>query len=239
MLKLLRATIVCFLSFTILVGVFYPLLVWGIAQLAFPDKANGSLIVEDGNARGSRLLGQEFSGPKYFWGRVSATSLSAGTALPSGGTVPDGMSVAIPYAYMYSGGSNLAPTNPALIDEVKGRIDAIHAAGTGAISHGSTGEMGPVSFSPAVPFSGIPVDLVTSSASGLDPDISPAAAQYQAARVAQARAVQWGTTVEAARQRIDKLIAEHTQGRELGVLGEPRINVLELNLALDRERPQR
>jgi K+-transporting ATPase ATPase C chain len=216
MLKQLRATLVCFLLFTVLVGVIYPLVVWGIAQAAFPNKANGSLIVEDGKTRGSRLLGQEFSDPKYFWGRISATSLSAGTALPSGTSVPDGMSVTIPYDYMYSGGSNLAPTNPALTDEVKGRIDALRTADPN---------------NPAP----IPVDLVTSSGSGLDPDISPAAAQYQAARVARARAAQWGVSIEVARQRIDKLIAEHTRGRDLGVLGEARVGVLELNLALDRE----
>jgi K+-transporting ATPase ATPase C chain len=153
----------------------------------FPSQAAGSLIVRDGKPVGSLLIGQNFSEPKYFWGRLSATAPQ-------------------PYNGTASGGSNLGPLNPALIDAVKGRLDALKAAD-------------PDNAQP------VPVDLVTASASGLDPDISPAAAQYQVKRVAQAR----GLPVE----RVAAMVAEHTQGRQWGLFGEPRVNVLELNLALD------
>jgi K+-transporting ATPase ATPase C chain len=195
MLSQLRAAVVSLAVFTAITGLAYPLLVTGIAQAAFPHQANGSVIVKDGKAVGSRLIGQPFDDPKYFWGRLSATTDANGKPLPYNG----GSSV----------GSNLGPTNPALIDEVKARVDALHAADpdfTGAI----------------------PVDLVTSSGSGLDPDISPAAAQYQVRRVAKARSLP--------EARLRELVSHHTEGRTFGILGEPRVNVLELNLALDETR---
>ena len=184
----LRPAIVSLVLLTIITGLIYPLLVTGFAQVIFPHQANGSLIMKDGQAIGSELIGQPFDDPKYFWGRLSATS---------------------PFAYnaAASAGSNLGPTNPALIVEVQGRIDALKAA------------------DPSNP-QPIPVDLVTSSGSGLDPDISPAAAYYQVGRVAKAR----GLASTAVRQLVDQMI----EGRDLGVLGEPRVNVLKLNLALDQ-----
>ena len=169
-------------------GLVYPLLVTGVAKVAFPDQAAGSLIVKDGKAVGSSLIGQNFSDPKYFWGRPSATS-------------------PMPYNAAGSGGSNQGPLNPALVDAVKGRVEALKAA--------DPGNTAPV-----------PVDLVTASASGLDPHISVAAAQYQAARVARVRGI--------APDAMRSLIAEHTEGRLFGLLGEPRVNVLALNLALDK-----
>ena len=187
MSSLLRPAIVLFLIMTVITGVVYPLVVTGIAQVAFPKQAGGSLIVKDGKTVGSRLMGQSFSDPKYFWSRPSATSPQ-------------------PYNGLASSGSNLGPLNPALTDAVKSRIDALRAAD-------------PTNTAP------VPVDLVTASASGLDPDISVAAANYQAARVARVR----GVAAEAVRA----LIAAHSQGKFLGVFGEPRINVLEVNLALD------
>ena len=192
MLAQLRAAVVSLLALTVLTGIAYPLLVTGIAQAAFPRQADGSLLVKDGKTVGSSLIGQSFDDPKYFWGRLSATT--------------DSNSKALPYNGASSVGSNLGPTNPALVDEVKGRIDALHAA------------------DPDNP-EAVPVDLVTSSGSGLDPDISPAAAAYQIRRVARARGLD--------EARVKSLVAEHTQGRQLGFLGEPRVNVLELNLALD------
>lgn len=192
MLAQFRAALVALAFFTLLTGVAYPLLVTGIAQAAFPEQANGSLIVRNGSAVGSRLIGQQFDQPKYFWGRLSATLDANGKALPYNGAS--------------SSGSNLGPTNTALTDEVKARVDALRAAD-------------PDNSSP------IPVDLVTSSASGLDAEISPAAAEYQAHRVAKARGVDEG--------RVRSSIAEHTSARTLGVLGESRVNVLELNLAID------
>jgi K+-transporting ATPase ATPase C chain len=191
----IRASLVALALFTIVTGVAYPLLVTGIAQAAFRSQANGSLIVRDGHEVGSRLIGQSFDDPKYFWGRLSATLDSNGKALA--------------YNAGASAASNLGPTNPALLDEVKARIDALRAADPDSI--------GP-----------IPVDLVTSSASGLDPDISPAAAAYQVHRVATARGLDEAPLVA--------LVAQHTDDRTLGVLGEPRVNVLELNLALDAAR---
>jgi K+-transporting ATPase ATPase C chain len=192
MLAQLRAAVVMLLAFTLITGVAYPLLVTGIAQAAFPRQANGSLIVKDGKTLGSSLIGQSFDDPKYFWGRLSATTDSNGKALAYNGA----SSVA----------SNLGPTNPALVDEVRGRIDALRAADPGNEA-------------------AIPVDLVTSSGSGLDPEISPAAAAYQVKRVARARGVD--------EAKVKALVAEHTADRQLGFLGEPRVNVLELNLALD------
>jgi len=192
MLAQLRAAIVSLFALTVVTGVAYPLLVTGIAQAAFPHQANGSLITKDGKTLGSSLVGQSFDDPKYFWGRLSATTDSNGKPLPYNG--------ASSYA------SNLGPTNPALVDEVKGRIDALRAADPDNQD-------------------AIPVDLVTSSGSGLDPDISPAAAAYQVKRVARVRGLDEG--------RVKALVAEHTQDRQLGFLGEQRVNVLELNLALD------
>jgi K+-transporting ATPase ATPase C chain len=192
MLAQLRAAVVSLLAFTALTGVAYPLLVTGIAQAAFHDKANGSLIIRGGKAVGSELVGQPFDDPKYFWGRISATSDSNGKPLAYNGAS--------------SSGSNLGPTSSALVDEVKGRVDALRAAD-------------PTNTAP------IPIDLVTSSGSGLDPAISPAAAEYQVHRVAAARGID--------EARVRGLVMAHTQGRDLGFLGEPRVDVLALNLALD------
>jgi K+-transporting ATPase ATPase C chain len=192
MLAQLRAAAVSLALFTVLTGIAYPLLVTGIAQAAFPSKANGSLIIKDGKPIGSRLIGQSFDDPKYFWGRLSATADANGKALP--------------YNAGASGASNLGPTNSALVDEVKGRLEALAAAD-------------PDTKDPP------PIDLVTSSGSGLDPDISPAAALYQVHRVAKARGLDEG--------RVRALVESHTEDRSLGVLGEPRVNVVELNLALE------
>jgi K+-transporting ATPase ATPase C chain len=194
MLAQLRAAVVSLLALTVITGFVYPLLVTGIAQAAFPHQANGSIIEKDGKAVGSSLIGQPFDDPRYFWGRISATADSNGKPLAYNGAA--------------STGSNLGPTNFALVDEVKGRIDALHAADPGNTQP-------------------IPIDLVTSSGSGLDPDISPQAAAYQVHRVAQARGLDEG--------RVRQLVDEHTQGRQLGILGEPRVDVLELNLALDAQ----
>jgi K+-transporting ATPase ATPase C chain len=188
MKTLIRPAVSLFVALTVITGVVYPLLVTGVAKVAFSDQAAGSLIVKDGKAIGSSLIGQNFSDPKYFWGRPSATS-------------------PMPYNAAGSGGSNQGPLNPALVDAVKGRVEALQAA--------DPGNKAPV-----------PVDLVTASASGLDPHISVAAAQYQAARVARVRGI--------APPAVDDLIASHTEGRLFGLLGEARVNVLELNLALDQ-----
>jgi potassium-transporting ATPase KdpC subunit len=183
----LRAALLLFLALTVLTGVVYPLVVTGIAQLAFPGRAAGSIVTRQGHPVGSALIGQSFSDPRHFWGRPSAT-----TPQPYNGTG--------------STGSNLGPLNPALTDAVRDRIKALRAADPENRA-------------------AIPVDLVTASGSGLDPEISVAAANYQAARVARARSVP--------EARVRALIDAHTEGRLLGVLGEPRVNVLELNLALD------
>jgi potassium-transporting ATPase KdpC subunit len=175
------------LVLTLVTGVAYPLLVTGIAQAIFPSQAQGSLIVKDGHVVGSRLIGQPFDDPKYFWSRPSATS-------PFG----DNASA--------SSGSNMSPTNPDLIKAVQGRVDALRAA--------DPGNTAPV-----------PVDLVTASGSGLDPHISPAAALYQAPRVAKTRKLPPET--------VRALVERHTERRFLGFLGEPRVNVLALNMALD------
>ncbi|HWZ63243.1 MAG TPA: potassium-transporting ATPase subunit KdpC [Steroidobacteraceae bacterium] len=187
MTSLFRPAIVLFVILTVITGIVYPLVVTGIGRALFPRQANGSLILKDGKPIGSKLIGQNFAEPKYFWSRPSAT-----TPQPYNGTA--------------STGSNLGPLNPALTDAIKPRIDALHAAD-------------PDNKAP------IPVDLVTASGSGLDPEISVAAADYQAGRVARARGLPAA--------RVQALIAAHTEGRLLGVLGEPRVNVLELNLALD------
>ena len=188
MKTLIRPAVSLFVALTVVTGLVYPLLVTGVAKLALSDQAAGSLIVKDGKTVGSSLIGQNFSEPKYFWGRPSATS-------------------PMPYNAAGSSGSNQGPLNPALVDAVKGRVEALQAA--------DPGNKAPV-----------PVDLVTASASGLDPHISVAAAQYQAARVARVRGIAPAT--------VNELVGKHTEGRLLGLLGEVRVNVLELNLALDQ-----
>lgn len=187
MLAQLRPAIVSFLVLTFITGLIYPLAVTAVAQVAFPSQANGSLIMKDGKAIGSTLIGQPFDDPQYFWGRLSATA-------------------PYPYNAGASSGSNLGPTNQALLDEVQARIDALRAADPGNTAP-------------------IPVDLVTSSGSGLDPNISPAAAEYQLNRVAKARGLDPA--------KVSALVAQYTQGRQFGILGEPTVNVLQLNLALD------
>jgi K+-transporting ATPase ATPase C chain len=187
----LRPALVLFALLTALTGLVYPAVTTGVAQLLFPHRANGSLIVRDGHVVGSELIGQPFSDPAYFWSRPSATG-------------------PVPYNAGASSGSNLGPTNPALADAVTQRVAALRAAD-------------PTQTAP------VPVDLVTASGSGLDPHISPAAAAYQVSRVAGAR----GRTA----QEIQALVDRHTEGRALGLIGEPRVNVLLLNLALDSLAP--
>jgi K+-transporting ATPase ATPase C chain len=187
MTALLRPAIVLFLVLTVVTGIVYPLAVTGIAQLLFHEQAAGSLVIKDGNAVGSHLIGQNFSQPQYFWGRPSATTPQ-------------------PYNGVGSTGSNLGPLNPALTDSIKTRIAALQAADPGNTT-------------------AVPVDLVTASASGLDPEISVAAAYYQAGRVARVRELDIVV--------VRKLIATHTENKVIGILGEPRVNVLSLNLALD------
>jgi len=188
MKTLIRPAVSLFVLLTVITGVAYPLIVAGVAKLAFPAQAAGSLIVKYGRPVGSSLIGQNFSDPKYFWSRPSATS-------------------PMPYNAVNSGGSNQGPLNPALVDAVKGRIEALRAAD-------------PDNRLP------VPVDLVTASASGLDPHITVAAAQYQAARVARVRGL--------AADVLQAPIARHTDGRLFGIFGEARVNVLELNLDLDQ-----
>jgi potassium-transporting ATPase KdpC subunit len=182
----IRPALTMLLILTVLTGFVYPLAVTGLAQLFFPDQANGSLIVREGKVAGSRLIGQYFDKPEYFWSRPSATS-------------------PFPYNAAASGGSNLGPTNPALLKAVQSRTAALRA-------------IDPANNSP------VPVDLVTASGSGLDPHISPAAAQYQISRVARVRGIN--------ERIVRQLVQQHTEGRQLTILGEPRVNVLELNLAL-------
>lgn len=184
----LRPALSLFAVLTVMTGVVYPLAVTSIARLAFPEQAQGSLVVRDGKPVGSSLIGQSFTDPKYFWGRPSATA-------------------PMPYNASASTGSNQGPLNPALVDGVQKRVGALKAA--------DPGNTAPV-----------PVDLVTASGSGLDPHISVAAAQYQTARVARVRGL--------APEVVASLIARHTEGRLWGVLGEVRVNVLALNLALDQ-----
>ncbi|MGJ7500785.1 potassium-transporting ATPase subunit KdpC [Variovorax sp. ZT5P49] len=186
--NIVRPVLVVFALLSALTGLIYPMAVTGAAKAVFPSQAAGSLIVLDGTTVGSRLIGQNFSDPKHFWGRPSATAPQ-------------------PYNATASGGSNQGPLNPALTDAVKARVEALRAA--------DPGNTAPV-----------PVDLVTASASGLDPDISPAAAKYQAARVARVR----GVPIE----QVNALIASNTQAPLFGLLGESRVNVLSLNIALDK-----
>jgi len=190
MWKALRSALLMAVALTLVTGLGYPLAVTGLAAVLFPERATGSPVVRDGRPIGSSLVGQPFSSPSYFWGRPSATA-------------------PYPYNAAASSGSNLGPTNPALAEAVRARIDALRAAD-------------PDNEAP------VPVDLVTASASGLDPHISPAAALYQVPRVARAR----GLPEDAVRH----LVRRHTEQRQLGVLGEPRVNVLLLNLALDALR---
>lgn len=182
-----RPALVLFVLLSALTGLIYPMAVTGAAKAVFPAQAAGSLIVLDGTTVGSKLIGQNFSDPKHFWGRPSATAPQ-------------------PYNGVASGGSNQGPLNPALTDAVKARVEALRAA--------DPGNTAPV-----------PVDLVTASASGLDPDISPAAARYQAARVARVRGIPL--------DRVNTLITDNTEGPKWGFLGESRVNVLALNIALD------
>jgi K+-transporting ATPase ATPase C chain len=187
MIRELRVATVVFLLLTIVTGVAYPAFVTLVAQLAFPEQASGSLLRSDGKVVGSRLIGQSFSSPRYFWGRPSATG-----PMPNNGAV--------------SSGSNHGPTNPALTAAIESRVAALRAADPGNAAR-------------------VPVDLVTASASGLDPHISLAAADYQVPRVARERGL--------SEDRVRQLVRDATQGRTFGVLGEPRVNVLQLNLALD------
>lgn len=193
MKNILRPAIVLFLLLTLITGVAYPLVVAGVAKMLFPEQAAGSLVLQNGDSGkpvGSVLIGQNFSDPKHFWGRPSATG-------------------PMPYNAAASGGSNQGPLNPALTDAVKGRVDALRAA--------DPGNTAPV-----------PVDLVTASASGLDPHISPAAARYQVGRVAKARGL--------SPEKVQGLVDVQTETPLLGVLGESRVNVLKLNLALEALR---
>jgi potassium-transporting ATPase KdpC subunit len=187
MTTIIRNALMSLLLFTLLTGIIYPLAVTGVAQVIFPRQANGSIILKNNKQVGSELIGRQFEDPKYFWGRLSATT---------------------PYPYNggSSTGSNLGPNNPDLMKAVQARIDALRAA-----EPANTAE--------------IPVDLVTASGSGLDPHISPAAAEYQIHRVAKAQGLE--------DDRIRNIVSKNTRGRWLGVVGEPVVNVLELNLALD------
>ncbi|EHP44397.1 potassium-transporting ATPase subunit C [Cupriavidus basilensis OR16] len=187
---LLRPMLTIFVALSAVTGLLYPGVITGISRAVFPHEAAGSLIVKDGKVIGSELIGQPFSDPKYFWGRLSATA-------------------PMPYNAAASGGSNLGPSNPALTDAARARIDALREADPGNKA-------------------AVPVDLVTASGSGLDPQISPAAAQYQAARVARLR----GLPLE----RVEALVAANTEKPLLAVMGDPVVNVLQLNLALDAEK---
>ena len=190
-MKDLKPAILLFLAFTLICGGIYPAAVTGIAAIVFPHQAAGSLVTDrSGQVRGSRLIGQPFSDPGYFWPRPSATA-------------------DFPYNPVASGGSNLGPTNPDYLQAVSGRVQALRA----------TGVSGP-----------IPAELVQASASGLDPHLSPQAALVQIPRVAKSR----GMSEDA----LKKLVADHTKGRQFGILGEPRVNVLALNMALDRAAPR-
>jgi K+-transporting ATPase ATPase C chain len=185
---MLRPLLVLFALLTVASGIVYPLAVTGIGRAFFPNQVSGSLVMRDGKAAGSSLIGQSFQDPKYFWGRLSATS-----PMPNNG--------------ISSGGSNFGPTNPALLDAVRGRIDALKAADPGN----------------QLP---IPVDLVTASGSGLDPHVSPAGALYQVPRVARERHLDPGT--------VRRLVLSHVEPPQWGIFGEARVNVLLLNLDLDR-----
>lgn len=197
MMREIRPAIVVLFALALITGLAYPLAITGIAQIIFPHQAQGSLIKRNGTIIGSALIGQEFDSAKYFHGRPSAT------------TAPDPKdptkTIAAPYNADNSGGSNLGPSNKALIDRVKGDLEKLRKE------------------NPSMP---VPVDLVTASASGLDPDISPEAALFQVPRIAKVR--------DLPEDRVRKLVDDNTEGRFLGLLGEPRVNVLLLNLALDR-----
>jgi len=197
MFRQIRPAIVMIIAMTVITGLVYPLGMTGLAQLLFPRQANGSLIEKDGAVIGSELIGQNFTEDKYFHGRPSATTEPD----PNDST----KTVSVPYAADNSGGSNLGPTSQPLIDRVKGDAEKLQAE------------------NPSTP---IPVDLVTTSASGLDPDITPAAAEFQVPRVAKARNL--------SPEKVRNLVADMTQDRFLGILGEKRVNVLKLNLALDQ-----
>jgi len=196
MLKEIRPAIVLIVALTLITGLAYPLAMTGIAEAIFPHRAQGSLVERDGTVVGSELIGQEFTSDRYFHGRPSATV--APDPKDSTKTVP------APYNAANSGGSNLGPTNKALVERVQGDVDKLKQE------------------NPSVP---VPIDLVTTSGGGLDPHISPAAALFQVPRVAKARNLP--------EDRVRQLVDEHTEGRTLGLLGEPRVNVLALNLALD------
>jgi K+-transporting ATPase ATPase C chain len=201
MLKEIRPALVFVVGLTLLTGIVYPLTMTGVAGAIFPSRAGGSLIERNGQVIGSALIGQEFKSERYFHGRLSATT----------GPDPedDTKTVSVPYNAANSGGSNFGPTSQALADRVKADVEALKAEN---------------------PSAAIPADLVTTSASGLDPDISPEAAQFQVPRVAKARNLP--------ETQVKQLVDTYTKGRVLGVLGEPRVNVLALNLALDAS-PQR
>ena len=197
MLREIRPAIVVLVALTLATGLAYPLAITGIAQIVFPRQAQGSMIERDGHVVGSALIGQTFADDKYFHGRPSATTAPD----PNNST----KSVAAPYNAANSGGSNLGPSNKGLIDRVQGDLAKLKQEN---------------------PAASVPIDLVTTSASGLDPDISPEAALFQAPRIAKARNLP--------ENRVRELVADQTEGRFLGLLGEPRVNVLLLNLALDR-----
>jgi K+-transporting ATPase ATPase C chain len=197
MLRQIRPAIVVLVALTLITGLIYPLAMTGIARVIFPYQAQGSLIERNGKVVGSELIGQVFESEKYFHGRPSATTAPD----PNDAT----KTVPAPYNAANSGGSNLGPSNKALIDRVQGDIDKLKQENSAA---------------------SVPADLVTTSASGLDPHISPEAALFQAPRIAKARNV--------SEDRIRQLVADHTESRLLGLLGEPRVNVLLLNLALDQ-----
>jgi potassium-transporting ATPase KdpC subunit len=197
MLREIRPAIIVLVALTLITGLAYPLAMTGIAQIIFPRQAQGSMIERDGHVVGSAFIGQNFTSDKYFHGRLSATTAPD----PNDST----KTVAAPYNAANSGGSNLGPSNKALIDRVQGDLDKLKQE------------------NPSAP---VPADLVTTSASGLDPEISPEAAQFQVPRIAKARNLP--------ENRLRELVSEQTEGRFLGLLGEPRVNVLLLNLALDR-----
>ncbi|MBI1249358.1 potassium-transporting ATPase subunit KdpC [bacterium] len=188
MLQQLRPAVMLLIVLTLVTGGIYPAVVTAIAQVAFPHQANGSLIKDDNQSVGSELIGQHFSQPEYFWGRLSATQ-------------------PVPYNAAASSGSNFGPLHPDLKDAAEARIEDLRTEGSEDRD--------------------VPVDLVTSSASGLDPHISPAAAEFQVPRIAKGRRI--------SEETVRQLVHQHTQGRQFGVLGEPRVNVLQLNLALDQQ----